>query len=498
MSLSSRVLRRATCYRRPLVVLRRAHVANSRPHMSRTLQCDSKTQHISAYTQLRTLRSFSSPPATTAGKRKDSGSDALVQYTVQKGRVWLPDREKWIRPWKPDDIETFASGWIRGDSLSRVFKRMGRDDVDLDELAFYKKLIVQLCRQRDPSLPSDTHKFDWGPGYHDVQGIDQAEERCRLLNAKIKRRLRSIYDALLDCYPHPEWVSGLQKKSPNQWIDQIVDILSDPVREILASPYPPTIAKLKELPWLEVNEQNAGVELGVYGLIERPTQNQSYKTEDASLYVGSAASHRGGLLLRLVTHYFARHKTLGAKSATWIQDAALNLTMPKFPFILLRLPNPMASKTPTKILEDLQLIVLAEALFMVYLGAMSTFQGKHHPLARASPWDVEDIAYRGVSGANPLWEAYGAAKLQEHGHEHDRRLFARPNEWPGWPAKNQKNVKSQKDSDDEAIAAILAAANIKAFPGTLGSRSSSQKSQKKASVPGGKGPVGRQSRKVTK
>ncbi|KAJ4404085.1 hypothetical protein N0V85_004948 [Neurospora sp. IMI 360204] len=478
---SSRVLGRATYCRRPLIVLQRSRVAESRPQTIQSLQYDSSTQYLSAYKHSRATRSFSSTPAATASKRKDSGSDALVQYTVQKGRIWLPDREKWIPPWKPVDIETFASGWIRGDPLPLVFKRMRKKEVDLDEVAFYKKLIIQLCRQRDPSLPSDTHKFDWGPAYHDVQGTDQAEERRRLLNNKTKRRLRSIYDALLDCYPHPEWVSGLQKKTPNQWIDRIVDILSDPVREILASPYPPTIAKLKELPWLEVNEQNAGVEMGVYGLIERPAHSQSYKTEDASLYVGSAASHRGGLVLRLIKHYFASHKTIGAKGATFIQDATLNLTMPKFPCILLRLPNPMASKSPTKILEDLQLIVLAEALFMVYLGAMSTFQGKHHPLARASPWDIEDISYRGVSGANPLWEAYGAAKLQEHGHEHDRRLFARPTEWPGWPTKNQKNTKSQKDSDDEAIAAILAAANIKTFPGALKSRSSSQK---KAPVPG--------------
>ncbi|KAA8635556.1 hypothetical protein SMACR_09198 [Sordaria macrospora] len=454
-----------------------AHVANPRPRTLRSLQCDSSTQNISAYTELRATRSFSSTPAATASKRKDNYNDALVQYTTQKGKIWLPGCEKWIKPWKPVDIETFASGWTRGDPLPVVFQRMKKRDMDLDEVAFYKKLIIQLCRQRDPSLPNDLHKFDWGPAYPDVYGPDKAEERRRLLNKKINGRLRSIYDALLDCYPHPEWVSRLQTKTPSQWIAQIVDLLSDPVREILASPYPPTVAKLKELPWLRVDEQNAGVELGVYGLLSTPPQSQSYVSDDVNLYVGSAASRRGGLVLRLVTHYFALHSgDATKKGAGWVQDATLNLTRPKFPFILLRLPNPTASKTATKALEDLQLIVLAEALFMVYLGAMSTAGPRnHHPLARASPWDMEDISYRGISGANPLWEAYGAAKWEEHGYEHERRLFARPQEWPGWPTRNQRNIKSQKESDDEAIAAILAAAGIKAFPGRLGSRSSSQR-----------------------
>ncbi|KAK3947154.1 hypothetical protein QBC32DRAFT_224790 [Pseudoneurospora amorphoporcata] len=464
----SRVLGRATCCRRLWMLSQCAHVANPRP---RTLRY---TQYLSAYRHPPAARPFSSTPAVTASKRKDGGNDALVQYTTQKGRIWLPECEKWIRPWTPSEIKRFASGWTRGLPLHLVFQDMGKKAVDLDEVAFYKKLIIQLCRQRDPSLPSDLDKYDWSPAYHDVQGPGQAEERRRLLNNKIKRRLRSIYDALLDCYPHPEWVTALQKKKPNEWIDQIVELISDPVREILASPYPPTIAKLKELPWLKVDEQNASVELGVYGLLDCAPQNRSYTSNEVDLYVGSAASRWGGLLMRLVTHYFAEHKKI-VKSPGFVQDATLNLTRPRFPIILLRLPNPMASKTPDKIQEDMHLIVLAEALFMVYLGAMSTAQGERHPLARSSPWDVEDIPYGGISGANPLWEAYGATKLEEKGHEHDRRLFARPQEWPGWPTKKPKNIKSQKESDDEAIAAILAAAGIKAFPGKLGSRSSSQK-----------------------
>lgn len=353
-----------------------------------------------------------------------------------------------------------------------VLERMGKDNVDLDEVAFYKKLIIQLCRQRDPSLPTDLHRFNWAPAHHNVQGPDQVEERRRLLNNKIQRRLRSIYDALLDCYPHPEWVRALRDKTPNQWISEIIKLLSDPVREILASPYPPTVAKLKELPWLNVDEQTAGVELGVYGLLSRPQGVTRYNSNDVKLYVGSAASRHGGLVLRLIQHHFALHYK-PQQNAAWIQDATLNLTIPKFPFILLRLPNASASKTPAQMHEDLRLMVLAEALFMVCLGAMTTDAGvvrNHHPLARASPWDLEDIPYRGVSGANPLWEAYGAATMEEHGHEHERRLFARPHEWPGWPTTAPKSIKSQKESDDEAIAAILAEAGIKAFGGKLGSR----------------------------
>lgn len=476
MSHCSRIIGRTTYRRSPSIVSQCSHVTKTRP---RSIQCDYNTKCISASTQLRALRAFSSTPAVTAKKRKDTSNDVLVQYTTQKGKIWLPDSEKWIRPWTPEDIVTFVSGWTRGEPLTLFCKRTNNNEIDLDELAFYKKLVVQLCRQRDPSLPYDNDKFNWGPAYPDHRGSDQTEERRRLLNNKIKRRFRSIYDELLNCYPHPDWVSGLQKKTPNQWIDSIVELLSDPVREILASPYPPTIAKLKGLQWVKVDEHmdNARVELGVYGLVERLSQTPTFKSRDATLYVGSAASHRGGLVMRLIGHYFAAHKKVkkGSKP-NFIQDAALNLTIPKFPFILLRLPNPTGTPDPAKTQENQQLLVLAEALFMVYLGAMSKgFGGKNHPLASASPWDLEEMPYRGVSGANPLWEAYGAAKKEEHGHEHERRLFAYPEEWPGWPTENQRSLKSQKQSDDEAIAAILAAAGIKAYPRSRGSRLSSQR-----------------------
>ncbi|RYP57979.1 hypothetical protein DL771_011383 [Monosporascus sp. 5C6A] len=250
-----------------------------------------------------------SKPAVRAALERDQ--DLAGQLTEKKKGKWSDLEIEYL-------LELL--GRCRVPCLKEMARLLGRDASSVGRQI--NKMVAERRpteQQRLPLVPPDG---------------DLSEREQEVLEARMK-----------DIKPSAEWAA------------HILALIPTPVKHILAASAPPTASTLKALEWQDTSR------MGVYAWVLRPKLNNPLQMEDF-VYVGSATKWDSGLSGRKSQHQ--RRKGRENKIPRLIRTNHLNR---KGPFLTL-LSMQLESPEPGEVLKARQLIILAEAVLTVWLGAL--------------------------------------------------------------------------------------------------------------------------------
>ncbi|KAI1660095.1 hypothetical protein F4813DRAFT_313106 [Daldinia decipiens] len=209
-------------------------------------------------------------------------------------------------------------------------------------------------------------------------------------------RLDRILVGLTKADKTDKWRRVLMGTPRAEWVERILALIPTPVGHILAASSPPTISRLRSLEWEDTNK------MGVYTwILTHKLYNPFYP--EHYVYVGSATKYGEGLSRRKFQHQYqqgGKHSSPYLKSR--IRKQGLDR---KGPFITL-LSMDVTSSEPNEVVKARQFIVLAEAIFTIWLGALTEgregTKEEHILLRSLCPWSPEQISYGGMCSHNPL------------------------------------------------------------------------------------------------
>ncbi|RYP29501.1 hypothetical protein DL767_006691 [Monosporascus sp. MG133] len=287
-------------------------------------------------------------------KKKGKWSDLEIKYLLELlGRCRVPCRKVMAR------------------LLGRDASSVGRQ---INKMVAERRPTEQ---QRLPLVPPDG---------------DLSEREQKVLEA----RMKDIVDGLISMDKTEEWEHVLAEKPSAEWAAHILALIPTPVKHILAASAPPTASTLKAMEWQDTSR------MGVYAWVLKPKLNNPLQMGDF-VYVGSATKWGSGLSGRKSQHQ--RRKGRENKIPRLIRTNHLNR---KGPFLTL-LSMQLESPEPGEVLKARQLIILAEAVLTVWLGALGEVnrdsygeEQKRLRLRHLCPWDLDEISYRGACSHNPL------------------------------------------------------------------------------------------------
>ncbi|OTB15491.1 hypothetical protein K445DRAFT_45277, partial [Daldinia sp. EC12] len=303
----------------------------------------------------------------------------LMRELLQKGyQVWEIalniGRSEWVvrRSLKEDDElashlrkvkigkwssveESFLLGYMAKHSVlnrQKIAQRMGRT---VPSVTSQIRKLAKAQSSLTPPLPVIIHP----------DGELSESER-----ATLEDRLDRILEGLTEAKKTAKWDSILAGTPRAEWIERILALVPTRIGHILAAPSPPTIPELRALDWEDTDK------MGVYAwILACKTQNPFFPRH--YIYVGSATRYGSGL---------------------------------KGHFVAL-LSMEVASPEPIEVMKAREFIVVAKAVFTIWLGALSSnisqtsredAKTEHDKLRGLCPWSLEPIPYRGLCSHNPL------------------------------------------------------------------------------------------------
>ncbi|KAI1478424.1 hypothetical protein F4774DRAFT_385874 [Daldinia eschscholtzii] len=353
----------------------------------------------------------SSPPKRTPSDEYvplTAPETELMRELLQKGyQVWEIalniGRSEWVvrRSLKEDDElashlrkvkigkwssveESFLLGYMAKHSVlnrQKIAQRMGRT---VPSVTSQIRKLAKAQSSLTPPLPVIIHP----------DGELSESER-----ATLEDRLDRILEGLTEAKKTAKWDSILAGTPRAEWIERILALVPTRIGHILAAPSPPTIPELRALDWEDTDK------MGVYAwILACKTQNPFFPKH--YIYVGSATRYGSGLSGRKQQHQNgAKHDDPSLKRR--IKAHGLDR---KGHFVAL-LSMEVASPEPSEVMKAREFIVVAKAVFTIWLGALSSnisqtsredAKTEHDKLRGLCPWSLEPIPYRGLCSHNPL------------------------------------------------------------------------------------------------
>ncbi|KAI1106984.1 hypothetical protein F4804DRAFT_256544 [Jackrogersella minutella] len=242
--------------------------------------------------------------------------------------------------------------------------------------------IRKIAKVRDPPMPL----------LSTVTSPDK--ELSEFERATLEVRLDRILMGLTKANKTEQWDRVLIGAPRAEWAERILAFIPTPVGRLLAAPSPPTISTLRSLEW-----ENTG-KMGVYTwILTRKIHNPFYP--EHYVYVGSATKYGCGLSGRKYQHQ------KGGEGSSFMKHRIQHHGLAKKGHFAALLSMEVTSSEPNEVVKARQLIVIAEAAFTIWLGALT--QGrpdaqKERLLLRSlCPWSLEQISYCGIcSGLRPF------------------------------------------------------------------------------------------------
>ena len=198
-------------------------------------------------------------------------------------------------------------------------------------------------------------------------------------------RLEAVWQALLRSDMAQTWKETLERSNEG-WLSKISRLIPESVKKLLGGLRPPTWDDLESLPSIDTTDA------GVYARLST-SRHSFHMASDRYLYVGSATRYGGGLNWRIYQH--TRKNTRKWESRLQYDIRTKRL---KSSFVTLMVMK-MDHSNPEAVLEVRRTVVLAEAIFTVWLGAL---ERPPHDLQNMCPWDLRTLQWTGWSSHNPL------------------------------------------------------------------------------------------------
>ena len=264
--------------------------------------------------------------------------------------------------WSDSEMEKLLKLWRRGLRRSTVAKYLGRSNASVTSKLIKLQGLAKLDADPSPCVKI----FDF--------------KECAL----------GILDALAHDNITASWKEFLDQKQRETWYELIEGSMPPEVRTVFASPTPPSFDQMKALPTVDTNNR------GVYAWILEPRFSIGPTVKRRRyLYIGSASRQGFGLIHRTTEHQ---------PKSPWIHnrrlwDLSVRHRLRRDCFVKL-LDIPSEDSSAKEKLETRYLIVLAEAMFTVWLGALQKTRSEY--LHKYCPWGTSNLAYEGACSHNPL------------------------------------------------------------------------------------------------
>jgi hypothetical protein len=191
-----------------------------------------------------------------------------------------------------------------------------------------------------------------------------------------------------------DWEDRISSVPTGVWLSRIAEHIPTNVKLILVSPEPPTLARLKSLPWSDT------IDGGVFAWRFKPNRKQVSVRKTGYLCMGSVSGYSGGLRTNRRRWLFSiAFPSLGLQDKALISKITrLDLT-PDGEFITLFVV-PFKNGSKDEVMNDIVLVKLARMVLMIWLGAAD--EGWEPAIKDLVPWGLENIEYHGLTGHNPL------------------------------------------------------------------------------------------------
>ena len=292
--------------------------------------------------------------------------------------------------WSDAESEKATLLRLQGLRVSVIAKRLGRGEVSVR-----RKLATMVDQIRSHKSPPAVH----GPRKLSPELTDRV----------FQARLFELWEALARLEMTEAWRKALQERPVEYWLSSIAQNTPARVKELLAAHEPPTVAKLKELSWIDSHDA------GVYGWI-LPPREVIHRERECYLYVGSASKYEYGLSWRRYQHLSESAQLHNRRLRALIRRKGLKR---KGHFITLMMVE-MDSAEKEEIVRVRHLVTLAEAMFTFWLGALENPDSLH-------PWTMTAVPYSGCCSHNPLTKDINAPSVEiedeakeEEGLDHDK------------------------------------------------------------------------------
>ncbi|KAF7562116.1 hypothetical protein G7046_g2021 [Stylonectria norvegica] len=211
------------------------------------------------------------------------------------------------------------------------------------------------------------------------------EGHSKYVKKTLKRRLNRILDFIQRGTEHrviDKWTPFFEANPREELVKEILDMISVPLGNLLAAPWPPSIFDLESLGWEDTTEQ------GVYAWILR-CETFTYfdpKSPDDFLLVDTAFGDAG---LQARKRTFEAAKDLPRGTQENLFDVAL-CTQGTFVTLL---------KVPLRDdLDERRMIKMASHVLSIWLGAFHRM-----PSPRSRPWKIHQYPYRAAREYRPLY-----------------------------------------------------------------------------------------------
>lgn len=246
---------------------------------------------------------------------------------------------------------------------------------------------------------------------------DLDNDLCEDKQAILTERLYQVIERLLNEDITPQWRCILTAKSVEDWVARLLPLIPKRVKHVLAAPKPPTASDLRGLGWQATNS------MGVYAWILKPKFINPLRPE-SFIYVGSATKYGWGLSGRKVQHQ------RGKDGANFLlQSRIKSAGLGKKGIFTTLLAVEATSRKSKDVVETRYLVTFAEAIFTVWLGALSEGNPGNYSrrlcLRSICPWELDQISYMGTCSHNPLTKdvilpsAYVQQNLEAGAFVHD-------------------------------------------------------------------------------
>jgi hypothetical protein len=206
---------------------------------------------------------------------------------------------------------------------------------------------------------------------------------------KMFRKGCQMWDGLMRLDMTDNWRKALSQNPAQTWLSIIAKGIPAPVKQLLSSDEPPTVAKLEALPWIET--QNAGV----YGWLLKP-RRKLYLEKHCLLYVGSGS--KNGIEGRKQNHLSKNWNEHNRRICGIIKYRKLGR---EGQFITLMMVEMKGAEREDTIAVRF-VVTLAEALLTAWLGAIHERPRYAGDSSHLCPWGESWIPYSGLSTHNPL------------------------------------------------------------------------------------------------
>ncbi|KAK3353699.1 hypothetical protein B0T25DRAFT_568888 [Lasiosphaeria hispida] len=353
------------------------------------------------------------PPSRTYATKKSKQSADLHQLTLTQIQKTWELLQKGYQPWEialhlgrsRTDLEAALEADTELASMQKGVKTGPWSDLEDDYLIrliqnrriLDKNSIAHQIGRKKNSVAARLSAMAKEYGTSDVVPFSEEfldsdlghEER-----AVLEQRMCRIIEGLLGQGMTRQWEDVLAAKSVQDWALALLPLVPIRVKHVLAAPRAPTAMDWGNLAWQDTTS------MGVYAWILKPRYVHPLRLENF-VYIGSATKYGWGLTGRRLQH---RRGKEGSNFLLQSRIKGSGLSRAG-PFVTLLSKEAMSPESKD-VVEARYLVVFAEAIFTIWLGALtggnSANSEERFHLRSLCPWDVYGTTYNGLCSHNPL------------------------------------------------------------------------------------------------